>query len=218
MSAPVDVWVRVPDGDAWGRERFLSEVVQTYGMTPRFDRTCRLCGHPDHGKPHLVGSSDLDVSLARAGPVAVVAVGQRRTVGVDVETVDRLRVDLRSAAGVFSAEESVVLSQASDWRLLTLVLWTRKEAVVKATGKGLTYPLDQVTVAGRGTALLDGQVFEVDVEGDSFGVATFMLGGGEVVSLAVTTPWPGVRWREAQPACWPDAARPSLVNASHRRA
>lgn len=220
MNGPVDIWARhLSDGGAPAQQAFVSEIVESYGLgPPRFDRTCRLCGHPSHGKPRLVGSSDLDLSLAHAGSFVAVAVGRGRTVGVDVETADRLRFDLRSARGVFSAAESAALAGADDWPRLTLALWTRKEAVVKAIGWGLAYPLPEVTVANRATPVLDGEVFPVEVEGDVFGVATFVLSGGEVLSVVATTPWPGVRWRGAQPACWPDAVRPSPVNASHSRA
>ena len=220
MIGPVDVWAqRLDDDGAPAREAFLSEVVGSYGLgPPRSDRNCRLCGHPDHGKRRLVGSSGLDLSVAHAGSVIAVAVGRGRTVGVDVETMDRLRVDLRSAGSVFTAAESTLLAKAEDWPRLTLAVWTRKEAVVKATGWGLVYPLDEVAVADPGTAILDGDVFEVEVEGATFGVATFVLGGGEVLSVAATTPWPDVRWRGAQPACWPDGMRPSLAKASQRRA
>ncbi len=219
MNAPVDVWVRRrPNGGAPDRAAFLAEVVESYGLgPPRFDRTCRICGHPNHGKPRLVGSSDLDLSLAHAGSLVAVAVGRGRTVGVDVETRDRLRVDLRSAGGVFTGAESALVAQAEDWTLLTLALWTRKEAVVKAIGWGLAYPLNEVTVADPATPILEGEVFEVEVAADVFTVATLVLSGGEVLSIAVNAPWPGVRWR-GQPACWPDAVRPSLAKASHKRA
>lgn len=200
VRSPVDVWTRrLPDGDpdrrARGREDLLSEVVRSYGLgSARLDRRCRLCGHSDHGKPRLVDSAEFDLSIAHAGAALVVAVGRGSTVGVDVETTDRLRFDLRSAGGVFSASESVLLAQAKDWRLLSLALWTRKEAVVKATGWGLVYPLDQVTVAGPGTAVFDGDVFELEVEEGAFGVATYVLRDGEVLSIAAASPWPGVRW------------------------
>jgi phosphopantetheinyl transferase (holo-ACP synthase) len=201
VSEPVDVWaLRLPAGAdqrrASARANLLSEVVGNYGLGAELDRTCRLCGHPDHGKPHLVGAPDFDLSLAHAGPTMAVAIGRGRTVGVDVETMDRLRFDLRSARGVFTPPESAVLAKEPDWRLPTLALWTRKEAVVKAIGRGLAHPLDRVTVADPGTSMLDGEVFELEVEGAAFAVATFVLGGGEVLSVATTIPWPGVRWRD----------------------
>lgn len=201
MTDGVDVWVLRLAGEHEDRRAaagadLLAEVVRSYGLgRPELDRTCRLCGHADHGKPRLVGVPDLDLSVAHAGSALAVAVGRGCTVGVDVESMDRLRFDLRPAQGMFSAAEGAVLAGEEDWRLPTLAVWTRKEAVLKAIGWGLAYPLDQVTVAEPGTVMLDGEVFELEVEGDAFGVATFLLGGGEVLSVAAATPWPGLRWR-----------------------
>jgi 4'-phosphopantetheinyl transferase len=203
VNDPVDLWaVRLPDRDgdrrARARQDLLSEVVRSYGLpTAELDRTCRFCGDPRHGKPRLVGSPDVDLSIAHAGSLLVVAAGRGRTVGVDVETIDRLRVDLRPARGIFTASESAALVDADDWRLLTLTLWTRKEAVLKAIGRGLAHPLDQVPVTDPATSVLDGEVFDVEVEGSALGVATFMVGNGEVLSVAAARPWPGVRWRDA---------------------
>ena len=205
MSDPVDVWaVRLPGEEdqrrASARADLLWQVARSYGLgPPELDRTCRLCGHPDHGKPHLVGAPDFDISIAHAASALAVAVGRGHTVGVDIETMERLRFDLRSARGVFSPAESAVLAREQDWRVATLALWTRKEAVVKAIGWGLVHPLDQVTVTDSRTSMLDGEVFELEVEGTAFGVATFVLDGGEVLSVAATSPWPGVRWRSVAP-------------------
>ena len=200
MSDPVDVWAlrlseEHDDRRGPARRGLLSEILGSYGLgTPELDRTCRLCGHPDHGKPRLVGSSDLDLSIAHTGSALAVAVGRRHTVGIDVETMDRLRFDLRSARGVFTTAESALLARGKDWRLSTLALWTRKEAVLKAIGWGLTYPLDEVRVADPGTAIFDGTAFELEVEGEAFGVVTFLLATNEVLSIAAARPWPGVRW------------------------
>ena len=200
VSDPVDVWVlrlTEDDHDRHGaaRSAVLLQVLRNYGVrTPELDRRCRLCGHPEHGKPCLVGSCDLELSTAHTRSAVAVAVGRGHTVGIDVETTDRLRFDLRSARGVFTTAESALIAREQDWRLATLALWTRKEAVLKAIGWGLAYPLAEVRVAALGTAVFGGTAYEVEVEGEAFGVTTFLLASGEVLSVAAASPWPGVRW------------------------
>ena len=221
VSDPVDVWVlrlTEDDHDRHGAASggLLAEVLRNYGMgTPELDRRCRLCGHPDHGKPRLVGSADLDLSITHAGSTLVVAVGRSHTVGIDVETADRLRFDLRSAGGVFTTAESALIAREQHWRLSTVALWTRKEAVLKAIGWGLAYPLDEVRVAAPGTAVFDGTAFEVEVDGEAFGVATFLLASGEVLSVAAASPWPGVRWASSASALVtrPTGGRSAVVAA-----
>jgi 4'-phosphopantetheinyl transferase len=113
----------------------------------RFDRTCPFCG-ADHGKPRLVASG-LDFSISHSGARVVVAVVRGGLVGVDVE---RLPADLEVdalAPQVLAEDEVGALGAlpppARASGLLTY--WTRKEAVLKATGDGLRVPMPEVAVS-----------------------------------------------------------------------
>ena len=149
------------------RQRFLTgcalakTVLGRYTGQPaadiRFDRTCGQCGRP-HGKPVLTGGQadqDWVHSVSHSGDLVVVAVA-RNPVGVDVEQVDRRR----GAAGtvrdpdalarmVLSGAEQAALSaiRPSGRAREFLVAWTRKEAVTKATGDGLSVSFSDVVVA-----------------------------------------------------------------------
>jgi 4'-phosphopantetheinyl transferase len=93
-----------------------------------------------HGKPALAGPhAGLPFSLSHSGGLALVALGEARPVGVDLE---RPRPPER-AAGVAerfftAAEARAVRGRPGDF----LRIWTRKEALLKAVGTGLTVPLD----------------------------------------------------------------------------
>jgi 4'-phosphopantetheinyl transferase len=112
-----------------------------------------------HGKPGL----DLDIpirfNLTHSGPWALYAVTLGREIGVDIE---RIRPDFGgdAIAGRFFAPGEVAELQSlpDDSRPLAFFHgWTRKEAYIKAKGKGLALPLDQFEVAiapGRPVALL----------------------------------------------------------------
>lgn len=95
------------------------------------------------GKPHLTyrdGSPlPLHVSVAHAAKTALVAAAGHGPIGVDVEHVEPRRPLVALARRFFSpAEAAAVESAATDSRVaLFHQLWTRKEAVLKATGAGL---------------------------------------------------------------------------------
>jgi 4'-phosphopantetheinyl transferase len=109
----------------------------------RFDRRCRHCGDPAHGKPAVVDAGECSFSLSHSGGLAVVAIAiGRGEVGVDVEMRrDRRHLD-RLAARVFATEP------LAEWHALPaaarldafLRAWTIKEAFGKATGHGLVRP------------------------------------------------------------------------------
>ncbi|MFF6954663.1 4'-phosphopantetheinyl transferase family protein [Streptomyces iakyrus] len=133
------------------RERGLAAVVLARLVLGRwldrpperlaFDRTCRHCGG-DHGKP--VVDPAVDFSVSHCGGLAVVAVCGR-PVGVDVEDATAGREPLTWA---LSERER---ARCRDWAGFAQV-WTRKEAVLKAVGQGITVRPDEVETSG--TALL----------------------------------------------------------------
>jgi 4'-phosphopantetheinyl transferase len=99
------------------------------------------------GKPRVAGC-DLHFSAARSGAIAVYATSWDMDVGVDVEQV-RPVDELRGIAARFltRAEQQDVESLPPAERLAALFdCWTRKEAYVKGTGAGLTFPIDTADV------------------------------------------------------------------------
>jgi 4'-phosphopantetheinyl transferase len=106
-----------------------------------------------NGKPGLDATSGIAFNTSRSGGLSVVAVS-RGHVGIDVERVRPIDDALPLADGLFTKAERRSLggtpSSARDPAFLAL--WTRKEAVVKAFGSGLSAPLDSFdVVASDGT-------------------------------------------------------------------
>jgi 4'-phosphopantetheinyl transferase len=80
-----------------------------------------------------------------------VAIGLDGPVGIDVEEIgqhDPAELE-RLAVDVLAPEEQAALAQLTDRDRVRgfLTYWTRKEALVKATGDGLSAPLDNVVVS-----------------------------------------------------------------------
>lgn len=107
----------------------------------------QFCYSPT-GKPSLAHAFDFCFNLSHSEQLALYAVSWQRAVGIDVEQI-RLRDYEGIAERFFAASEQAALSQLSpELRHQGFFNgWTRKEAFLKATGQGLTIPLEQLVVS-----------------------------------------------------------------------
>lgn len=106
-------------------------------------------GKHDHGKPYLL-NSDLEFNLSHSGEQLVVAVSTKGPVGVDVELTQKNH-EFDDIVYRFFAEqeqrEYQLYKTEESRRQAFYRAWTRKEAYLKATGLGLSYPLNQFAVS-----------------------------------------------------------------------
>jgi len=99
-------------------------------------------GVGEHGKPRVEG---VEFSVAHSHGLVVLALCCEAAVGVDVEWVEREIEALEIARSSFAPGEVKRIEQAAenaDRASAFFAVWTRKEALVKAHGQGLTIPLD----------------------------------------------------------------------------
>jgi 4'-phosphopantetheinyl transferase len=111
-----------------------------------------------YGKPALAGEHSLQFNMSHSHEVALVAVTREAAVGVDVE---HIRADFASeeiATRFFSRLEVETFSSLPKEERVAAFFrcWARKEAYIKAIGKGLSQPLDgfDVTLAPTDPAAL----------------------------------------------------------------
>ena len=108
--------------------------------------------YSEHGKPELaagVSTRPLRFNLSHSGTKLLLAFAWDRRVGVDVEEVAGNR-DLEQIANRFfsPAERQALLAADPSARKQAFYLcWSRKEAFLKASGDGLSLPLDQFDVS-----------------------------------------------------------------------
>jgi len=140
----------------WERDR--SYFVAAHGLLRLILASC-LSTEPseielhlgDRGKPRLGGAlaqSGLQFNLAHSANLAVFAVARHRDVGVDVERVRPVSQLSELVASFFSARERAELETmpAQEKTVGFYRIWTRKEAWLKATGEGVTGPLNAIDV------------------------------------------------------------------------
>jgi 4'-phosphopantetheinyl transferase len=144
-----------------------------------------------HGRPLLLAAPELHISLTHSGGVVACAVTGLGAVGVDVEAVDRRASPMEIADRFFGPGETAMLQglPAARRPRRFFLLWTLKEAVLKAAGTGLTVPLASagLKLAGRhGWRLTLTGPLEALAPG--WWLASLGYGRKHLVSVAVNTP------------------------------
>ncbi len=125
------------------RRLLLGAYVGAPASSLRFTTT-------SYGKPSLAASfgSDVRFNVSHSGDVALLAVARGREIGVDVEQIRALEDWEALAKRAFSsAERDAIRAMPEETRLDAFyACWSRKEAVIKAVGLGLSFPLDAFDV------------------------------------------------------------------------
>lgn len=164
----------------------------------------------ENGKPVIAAGlcdADLHFNLSHSHHLAVVSVTKVGAIGVDVEYLRTIGNWERVAARFFSAHEQAQLALVgADLRPRAFYeCWTRKEAVIKATGEGLSASLDSFDVSlgpGVQAAVLadrsghsDDKLWQMDhFEPETGYVAAFAVRSTQIV-----------RWQDKS-TCIPDLA------------
>ena len=147
-----------------------------------------------HGKPDLVprGPSlpPIGFNLSHSGDRFIVALALSVDPGVDVELIRPRRSLDRLARHCFSPAEQRAVADDPDPMHAFYRVWSRKEAVIKADGRGVSIGLDRFDVsAGDPPALLharwDGAVPD---EAARWSLRSLDAGPGYAAALAVRRP------------------------------
>jgi 4'-phosphopantetheinyl transferase len=106
----------------------------------------------EHGKPRLAGAaagSGLAFNLSHSGSWALLGWSWRRDIGVDVEWWRALKDEAALVRRFFSVAENAAYEAlpALARQRGFFDCWTRKEAYIKAVGRGLALPLDSFDVS-----------------------------------------------------------------------
>jgi 4'-phosphopantetheinyl transferase len=136
------------------------------------DAATLIIDEEEFGKPVLRGR-EIEFNASHSGDLVALAFARETPVGVDVERRRQVRDALALARRYFSAEELAIVERAADPGDAFFSIWTAKEAIVKASGKGIgTGDLHGFTVPFRDPqlrAVIDGwSVAAVDPDRDGY--------------------------------------------------
>lgn len=113
---------------------------------------CIKFAYNDCGKPYVSNQKDasnLYFNISHSENFALCIIAWDREVGIDIEKIRYLDNYKSIARQFFSSEEYLNLTSLPPKSQIKAFFkyWTRKEAFIKATGRGLSYPLNKFTVS-----------------------------------------------------------------------
>jgi 4'-phosphopantetheinyl transferase len=149
----------------------------------------------DAGKPFLAKPAQaLQFNLSHSGRHSLIAVAEDRSVGVDIEMSRPMSDLLGVAMGVATTREIDLLRQlpAGEMHSSFFDLWTRKEALLKAIGRGFLVDPRQVEVGigqGRSYVTFDARIWTLETLAVGANVTAAVAIEGELTTALVVRPF-----------------------------
>lgn len=146
-----------------GRRLLASWLQARYGLDVLPPMT-----YGEHGRPHFIDPALPDFNLSHSGDWLWLAVGAA-PLGLDIEVLRPRRQLDKLMAHILSTDEQAWVKVQSDPLAAFYALWTVREAVLKASGRGLA-GLGQLQVLPRVRQLLSvavppGELWQAEWEG-----------------------------------------------------
>ena len=120
--------------------------------------------YSSYNRPFLAGG--LDFNIAHSGSYVVCAISGHCRVGIDIEKIQTQDLDPFNYT-LNTAEQESILATETPFKLFYNI-WTKKEAITKADGRGLGLDLAKIDTTA-GNVFMDGMVWytqKVDISED----------------------------------------------------
>lgn len=151
------------------------------------------------GKPGLAASG-CHFNLSHSGDLILLGINAEHPVGIDVEKIDLHRPVDCLVHRFFSAQEAAsykAYSSKDERHMAFYQGWTRKEAVLKAIGCGLSYPLSDFSVGFSEQASVTWPSRLSPAEQEMARLRTLAVGVGYAAAVCVIGPvakWVQKKW------------------------
>jgi 4'-phosphopantetheinyl transferase len=148
----------------------------------------------EHGKPYLADYPELAFNLSHTADRVMIAVARRCQLGVDIE-ICKPRHNLSGLVEkCFAEEEAAYWEQLSELQKTQAFyrFWTRKEAFVKATGRGIVLGLNRCVINPENPAAFL-RVPESCGQAAAWHILDVDLGGEVCSAVVADTPFSVIR-------------------------
>lgn len=146
--------------------------------------------YTSHGKPYLendAGHDTLCFNLSHSGAMVIYAFARKRNIGIDMEEVRHDVMIDPVMQRFFTQEECSMLDSLHESKRIEsfFTYWTRKEAFIKATGEGVSFPIEQCDVSGVHEGVLSRIILPKGMStGEHWHVLDLFPGPGYVAAIA----------------------------------
>ena len=106
--------------------------------------------YTEHGRPYLEYNADFNIS--HSGEYIMCAVASGTRVGIDIEEIKP--VDFEDFTDLMSNDQWGKIRQSDDPLKAFFTFWAIKESIIKADGRGLSIPLNDIIIT-QNTAFYD---------------------------------------------------------------
>lgn len=98
----------------------------------------------EYDRPYIPGK-EIDFNISHSSKYAMCAIAKNGRVGIDVEYIKE--VDFRDFETLMTGEQWMVIKKSIDPLSTFFKYWAIKESIIKADGRGLSIPLNEIEIA-----------------------------------------------------------------------
>ena len=109
------------------------------------DNALREIKTDKYNRPYIDG--EIDFNISHSGNYVVCGFSKNSKVGIDIEEIKK--IDLDDFNSVLSEKDMLLIGDRDNSMEIFFNIWTKKEAVAKANGKGLGLPLKELDVHNK---------------------------------------------------------------------
>ncbi len=129
-------------------EHALGRSLLHHGLELEYGDTWDVC-EAEGGKPYLKDAEHVHFNISHTKGLVVCGISDRE-IGVDVERIREFKEAILRKACAPQEQEYVMAANGLERAERFFRLWTLKESYIKAIGKGLAFPLDQISFSFEG--------------------------------------------------------------------
>ena len=99
----------------------------------------------EYGRPNLPG--EIDFNISHSGEYVLCGIGRGLQVGVDIEEIKP--VDFNDFTNLMTSEQWNTINGSKDPQRSFFRFWAIKESIIKADGRGLAVPLNEIIITNE---------------------------------------------------------------------